>query len=87
MKLTVIKADEQMDTVISNISKIAQTVKTRLPCLISGANDDFHIKFTMSRRVFIPVEKESLSDGFMNVQEDSTVLKLTDSLLFASKRI
>lgn len=57
MKLTVIKSDEQMDTVISSISRFANS-QNKITMSDFSANDDFHIKLEqLSRRVYIPVEK------------------------------
>lgn len=61
MKLTVIKSDEQMDTVINNISKYANS-QNKITMSDFSANDDFHIKLEqLSRRVYIPVEKGKAS--------------------------
>lgn len=57
MKLTVIKSDEQMDSVISSISKFANS-QNKITMSDFSANDDFHIKLEqLSRRIYIPVEK------------------------------
>lgn len=57
MKLTVIKSDEQMNTIIGNISKYANS-QNKITMSDFSANDDFHIKLEqLSRRVYIPVEK------------------------------
>lgn len=57
MKLTVIKSDEQMDSVISNISRFANS-QNKITMSDFSANDDFHIRLEqLSRRVYIPVEK------------------------------
>ena len=57
MKLTVIKSTEQMDSVISNISKFANS-QNKITMSDFSANEDFHIKLEqLSRRVYIPVEK------------------------------
>ncbi|MBR5710242.1 MAG: AIPR family protein [Thermoguttaceae bacterium] len=57
MKLTIIKSDEQMDTVISNISRYANS-QNKITMSDFSANDDFHIELErLSRRVLIPVEK------------------------------
>lgn len=57
MKLTVIKSDEQIDTVISSISRFANS-QNKITMSDFSANDDFHIKLEqLSRRIYIPVEK------------------------------
>lgn len=57
MKLTVIKSDEQMNTIIGNISKYANS-QNKITMSDFSANDDFHIRLEqLSRRVYIPVEK------------------------------
>lgn len=57
MKLTVIKSDEKMDSVISSISKYANS-QNKITMSDFSANDDFHIKLEqLSRRIYIPVEK------------------------------
>lgn len=57
MKLTVIKSDEEMNAVISNISKYANS-QNKITMSDFSANDDFHIKLEqLSRCVYIPVEK------------------------------
>jgi hypothetical protein len=57
MKLTVIKSDDEMDTVISNISKYANS-QNKITMSDFSANDDFHIKLEqLSRKIYIPVEK------------------------------
>ena len=55
MKLTVIKSDEQIDTVISSISRFANS-QNKITMSDFSANDDFHIKLEqLSRRIYIPV--------------------------------
>lgn len=57
MKLTVIKSDEQIDIVIGNISRYANS-QNKITMSDFSANDDFHIKLEqLSRRIYIPVEK------------------------------
>lgn len=62
MKLTVIKSDEQMNTIISNISRYANS-QNKITMSDFSANDDFHIKLEqLSRRIYIPVEKGKPSE-------------------------
>lgn len=57
MKLTVIKSDDRMNEIISNISKYANS-QNKITMSDFSANDDFHIKLEqLSRRIYIPIEK------------------------------
>ncbi len=87
MKLTVIKADEQMDTVISNISRYANS-QNKITMSDFSANDDFHIKLEqLSRRVFIPVEKGKPSQRwFYERARGQYSVEVNRQLTAASKR-
>ena len=87
MKLTVIKSDEQMDTVISNISRYANS-QNKITMSDFSANDDFHIKLEqLSRRVYIPVEKGKPSQRwFYERARGQYSVEVNRQLTAASKR-
>lgn len=87
MKLTVIKSTEQMDAVISNISKFANS-QNKITMSDFSANDDFHIKLEqLSRRVYIPVEKGKPSQRwFYERARGQYSVEVNRQLTAASKR-
>lgn len=87
MKLTVIKSDEQMDTLISNISRFANS-QNKITMSDFSANDDFHIKLEqLSRRVYIPVEKgKSSQRWFYERARGQYSVEVNRQLTAASKK-
>lgn len=87
MKLTVIKSTEQMDSVISNISKFANS-QNKITMSDFSANEDFHIKLEqLSRRVYIPVEKGKPSQRwFYERARGQYSVEVNRQLTAASKR-
>lgn len=87
MKLTVIKSDEHMDTVISNISKYANS-QNKITMSDFSANDDFHIKLEqLSRRIYIPVEKgKPLQRWFYERARGQYNVEISRQLTTASKK-
>lgn len=87
MKLTVIKSDEQMDTLISSISRFANS-QNKITMSDFSANDDFHIKLEqLSRRVYIPVEKgKSSQRWFYERARGQYSVEVNRQLTAASKK-
>ena len=87
MELTVIKSTEQMDSVISNISKFANS-QNKITMSDFSANEDFHIKLEqLSRRVYIPVEKGKPSQRwFYERARGQYSVEVNRQLTAASKR-
>lgn len=87
MKLTVIKSDEQLDNIVSNISRYANS-QNNITMSDFSANDDFHIKLEqLSRRVYIPVEKGKPSQRwFYERARGQYSVEVNRQLTAASKR-
>lgn len=81
MKLTVIKSTEQMDSVISNISKFANSQnKITMSDLVQMKISISNWNSFQGECIYLSKRASLLNGGFTKEQEVSTALKLIDSL-------